>query len=176
MFMIPDSIDFEAVRSHASGSERDFDLLVVANKQPERGAAVASRLEQPGRSVRVVDSRIPRPELLDLMGRATVTVLLPNPKEGFFLPAVEAMALGTIVVCPDCIGNRSFCIDGANCFRPAYEEDAIVRTAEHALATWRELSPMLENALETARRHNLPSERAAFLEVLERVDELWAAA
>jgi glycosyltransferase involved in cell wall biosynthesis len=86
------------------------------------------------------------------------------------------MALGTIVVCPDCIGNRSFCIDGSNCFRPPYEEDAIVEAAEHALARRRELAPMLESAIETARRHDLSSERAAFLEILERVDELWAGA
>ena len=46
------------------------------------------------------------------MARARVTVLVPNPKEGFYLPALEAMALGTIVVCPDCVGNRSFCVAG----------------------------------------------------------------
>ena len=60
------------------------------------------------------------------MGRARVTVLVPNPKEGFYLPAVEAMAAGTLVVCPDCVGNRAFCLDEVNCLRPAREEDAIV--------------------------------------------------
>ena len=108
------------------------------------------------------------------MGRAGVTLLLPNPKEGFYLPALEAMALRTIVVCPDCIGNRSFCIDGSNSFRPAYEDDAVVEAAENALAHRSDLAPMLEKGLGTARDHDLAHERKAFLKILARVDELWA--
>jgi glycosyltransferase involved in cell wall biosynthesis len=176
IFTIPDAIDFEAVARHASPAKRDIDLLVVANKQPERGAAVRARLERPDRRIDVVDTRIPRAELLDLVGRAVVTVLMPNPKEGFYLPAVEAMALGTVVVCPDCIGNRSFCIDGSNCFRPPYEEEAIAAAAEEALRRRDDLATMVEDGLRTARKHDLADERRAFLEILERVDELWAAA
>jgi glycosyltransferase involved in cell wall biosynthesis len=176
LFTIPDAIDFGEVASHASPSEREIDLLIVANKQPERGAAMRARLERPGIRVELVDTRIARAKLLDLIGRAAVTLLLPNPKEGFYLPAVEAMALGTVVVCPDCIGNRSFCIDGSKCFRPLYEEDAIVAATEAALRRGDDLVTMIESGLRTAREHDLADERRAFLEILERVDELWAAA
>jgi glycosyltransferase involved in cell wall biosynthesis len=176
IFTIPDAIDFEAVARHALDSNRGIDLLIVANKQPERGAAIRARLEGPERRIEIVDSRIPREQLLGLIGRAAVTILLPNPKEGFYLPAVEAMALGTIVVCPDCIGNRSFCIDGSNCFRPPYEEEAIASAAEEALGRVEDLAPMVASGLRTAREHDLVGERTAFLEILERVDELWAAA
>jgi glycosyltransferase involved in cell wall biosynthesis len=105
-----------------------------------------------------------------------VTVFIPNPKEGFYLPALEGMALRTIVVCPDCVGNRSFCLDGVNCFRPVYSEDAIVDAARAALSRREQLGPLLDNATETARAHDLLSERQAFLEILDRVDELWASA
>jgi glycosyltransferase involved in cell wall biosynthesis len=176
IFTIPDAIEFEEVARHAAPGERELDLLIVANKQPERGKAVRERLERSDRRIGIVDTRIPRPELLDLIGQAVVTVLMPNPKEGFYLPAVEAMALGTIVVCPDCIGNRSFCLDGTNCFRPPYEEDAIVAAAEDALRRSDDLAAMVESGLRTAREHELADERTAFLEILERVDELWAAA
>src|SRR5207249_7252696 len=144
------AIDFEAVASHAGRAEKDIELLIVANKQPEQGALIRERLERPGRDVRIVDARIPRAELLTLMGRAEVTVLVPRPKEGFYLPALEAMALGTVVVCPDCIGNRSFCLDRSNCFRPQYEDDAIVEAAEEALSRRQELVAMRANALEMA--------------------------
>jgi glycosyltransferase involved in cell wall biosynthesis len=176
MFTIPDAIDFEAVAGHAGAVARDIDLLIVANKQPEQGAVIRERLERPDRSVQIVDTRIARSELLALMGRAEVTVLVPRPKEGFYLPALEAMALGTVVVCPDCIGNRSFCLDRSNCFRPSYEDDAVVQAAEEALSRREELAGMRASALEMARRHDLASERKAFLEILERVDELWAGA
>jgi hypothetical protein len=173
IFTIPDAIDLERLASLAREGPPEIDLLVFANKQPERGRAILSRLADAGRT-HVIEERSPHEEVLGLMARAAVTVFAPNPKEGFYLPALEAMALGTIVVCPDCIGNRSFCLDGENCFRPAYDEDEIVAAARQALGRRAELQPMLDNAAATARAHDLMDERSSFLEILDRVDELWA--
>jgi hypothetical protein len=86
------------------------------------------------------------------------------------------MALRTIVVCPDCIGNRSYCLDGHNCFRPAYDEEEIVAAAREALGRREEVHEMLDRASETARAHDLADERGAFLDILDRVDELWESA
>ena len=176
VFTIPDGLDLDEVAQMSHAPERDIDVLVAANKRPELGRAVAARLERSRRRVRLVDERIPRPELVALMGRARVSVLVPNPKEGFYLPALEGMAAGTVVVCPDCIGNRSFCLDGENCFRPAYDEDRIVEAAEEALRREPELGAIRARALEAARGHDIRDERVAFLEILDNVDELWATA
>jgi glycosyltransferase involved in cell wall biosynthesis len=177
VFTIPDAIDVAYVQRLAGAGARDVDLLVAANKQPGLGRSVAARLEAAGREVRLVDRRIRREELVGLMGRARVTVAIPNPKEGFYLPAVEGMAAGTLVVCPDCIGNRSYCLDGENSFRPDYDEAAIVAAGERALALeGAALDRMLRAGRETAHVHDLAGERAAFLDILDRVDELWAAA
>jgi glycosyltransferase involved in cell wall biosynthesis len=175
LFTIPDAIDLERVVEFRSSQPRDVDVLVIANKQPDRGREILGQLNDAGRS-HIVDVRSPQDEVLGLMGRAAVTVYVPNPKEGFYLPALEGMALGTIVVCPDCIGNRSYCLDRENCFRPAYDVDAIVADAREALAQRDELGKLIESAAATAARHDLRSERTAFLEILERVDELWATA
>jgi glycosyltransferase involved in cell wall biosynthesis len=52
---------------------------------------------------------------LNWINQAKITVFLPyRDIEGFYMPALEGMALGTLVVCPDCIGNRSFCLPGYN--------------------------------------------------------------
>jgi glycosyltransferase involved in cell wall biosynthesis len=176
VFTIPNALDLDLVAQMAAASERDIDVLVAANKRPELGRAVAARLQREGRTVDLVDERIPRWELLAFVGRARVTVFVPNPKEGFYLPALEGMAAGTIVVCPDCIGNRSFCLPGENCFRPAHDEDEIVAAAEAALREAPALDGMRERALATAREHHLAGERAAFLDILERVEPLWAGA
>jgi glycosyltransferase involved in cell wall biosynthesis len=175
VFTIPNALDVDAL-TQLPQLARDIDLLVAANKQPELGRAVAARLAHEGRTVELVTERIPREELLRLMRRARVTVLLPNPKEGFYLPALEGMALGTGVVCPDCIGNRSFCLPGENCFRPEYGEDAIVAAAEEALGDEARSAALRSRALETVRAHDLPGERRAFLDILDRVDDLWTAA
>jgi hypothetical protein len=106
VFMIPNAVDHDLLAELAGTPERDIDVLVAANKRPALGRAVAARLERADRKVELVDERIPRWELVPLMARARVTVFVPNPKEGFYLPALEGMAVGTTVVCPDCIGNR----------------------------------------------------------------------
>ena len=176
VFTIPNAIELDALARAGAPPARDIDLLVAANKQPQLGRAVAARLRRAGRAVELVDDRIPRAVLLDLMRRARVSVLVPNPKEGFYLPALEGMALGTVVVCPDCIGNRSFCLPGENCFRPDYEQDAIVAAAEDALRDDAPLETLRARALETARAHDMPGERRAFLDILDRVEQLWARA
>jgi hypothetical protein len=176
VFVIPDAVDLDLLAALSAAPLRDIDVLVAANKRPELGAAIAARIAAPGRSVHLVDTRIPRRELLALMGRAVATVLVPNPKEGFYLPALEAMAAGTLVVCPDCIGNRSFCRDGVNCLRPAHEEEAIAAAAERALADEAARADMVRAALDTARAHDIRDERREFLRILERVDELWTDA
>jgi hypothetical protein len=176
VFTIPNALDLDAVGEMAVAPARDIDVLVAANKRPELGRSVAARLRREGRAVELVDERIPRWELVALMGRARVSVLVPNPKEGFYLPALEAMAAGSVVVCPDCIGNRSFCLPGENCFRPDHDEGQIVAAAETALRDEAGLDEMRARARATAQAHDLAGERAAFLEILDRVDELWAGA
>ena len=79
------------------------------------------------------------------------------------------------MVCPDCVGNRDFCHDGVNCFRPNYEADDIIAAIYRALA----LSPdeadkMCSHAAETATEHSIERERHAFLQILDQVDEMWA--
>jgi len=175
VFTIPNALELDALAADGAPG-RDIDVLVAANKQPELGGAVAARLRAPGRAVELVAERIPRDALLDLMRRARVSVLVPNPKEGFYLPALEGMALGTLVVCPDCIGSRSFCLPGENCFRPDYDEDAIVAAAAEALRDDARAQALRARALETAGAHDMPGERRAFLDILDRVDELWATA
>ncbi len=175
-FTIPGSIDLQEVTGGRDGRERDLDLLVVANKRPRLGRRVALRMRRPGRRVELIDNLVPRRDVLDAISRARVTVFLPNRKEGFFLPALEGMALGTVVVCPDCIGNRSFCLDGETCLRPDYSEDKIVAAAEGALAEASALGRMLEAGARTAREHDLNDERTKFHDIITRVDALWQSA
>jgi hypothetical protein len=175
VFTIPDAIDVAAVRSLGGSPPRDVDVLVAALKNPEMGQQVARRLRRPQRIVQLLDRRLThRSEVLELLARAKLTVFVPWHEEGFYLPALEGMALGTAVVCPDVLGNRSFCRPDVNCFRPRYEPDAIVAAAEEALAELPNLGPMLEKASQTAEDHDIARERESFLEILRRVDELWA--
>jgi hypothetical protein len=174
LLTIPAGMNLADLPEPTGAGTRPLDLLVVANKQPALGTRVHDALGVDRRRVELVDHKIPRSALLAAINRARVTVFVPNPTEGFFLPALEGMALGTTVVCPDVVGNRSFCRPGENCLRPAYDADAIVAAAEQALALGPEAAGRLHRAgRATVAEHSIEQERASFVDVLRRVPELW---
>lgn len=173
--VIPNGMDVPLIDA-AVRHERPLDLLIAGLKQPVLAARAARHLAASGRSIEVLTEQVPREQFLESMRRARVTLFLPNKNEGFYLPALEAMALGAIVVCPDCVGNRSFCLPGINAFRPAFQFDDIVRDVEQALTLPEPAATaLLNNAGDTARQHSLEAERARFGQVLANLDALWAS-
>ncbi|MGD0452035.1 MAG: glycosyltransferase [Solirubrobacteraceae bacterium] len=176
IFTVPIGVDLERLPVGRPAEERDIDCVVLAVKGRSLGRRIADRLKAAGYRVLIVDRPMPRDELLGAMARARVTVHLPRVLEGAYLPALESMAVGALVVCPDCVGNRSFCRDGDTCLVPERSEQAIVESALMALtASADELGPMLASAHEESMGRGLTPERTRFLEILDHVDELWAA-
>jgi len=103
-----------------------------------------------------------------------VVVLLPLEAEGCFLPALEAFALGCLVVCPDCIGNRQFCRDRETCLRPPHAIESIVAAAETAMAMApAERERIVAAAAVEAKTRGLEGERRAFLDVLDHLPQMW---
>ena len=162
VFVIPNGVDLPITRPN----ERTVDLLISGFKAPEMAREIAQRLP----NAKLVSESMPRKEYVDLLRSAKTTVFVPRETEGFYLPALEGMAAGTLVICPDCIGNRTFCLDGVNCFRPAYDVNAIVAAGNDAAKADRER--MLTRARETAREHSLENEREKFLSILGKIDTL----
>ena len=99
-----------------------------------------------------------------------MAVTLPNHEEGFYLPALEAMAAGAIVVCPDCTGNRGFCRDLETAFRPRYALDDVVAACLAAVTQAPgDAATMRAAAAAETRNHGLAAERLAFLRILDAV-------
>lgn len=165
IYSIPNGIDLENIPAAAV---RDIDVLIAGLKNPPFAAALGERLEAAGLTAEVITAMLPRQHFLERLSRARIAVTLPTADEGFFLPALEAMAAGALVVCPDCVGNRGFCLDGVTCLRPQYTLEAVTDAA----VTVSRLPPagadsMLQAAAAEAHRHGLERERLAFLEILE---------
>jgi len=173
-FTILNGLNLEPRQLALRGSaEPESDILVAAIKQPELGAQLARRLQREGRRVELLAAPLLRADYLERVARARVTVFLPNPAEGLYLPPLEGMALGTLVVCARVPGTE-YCRAGDNCFYPEYSLDALQAAAEAAAA----LGPgqrarLLAQADEAVARHDLAKERKAFLDILRHVDELW---
>jgi hypothetical protein len=166
--VIPNALDLADLPP--APADRDIDVVVAGLKNPALARGVARELVAAGLRVECLMAPLPRPEFLAKLGRARVAVTLPLECEGFFLPALEAMAMGCLVVCPDCVGNRGFCRDGETAFRPAATLDALVAAARAAVAA----DPAAARALRSAaaaevERHGLDRERRAFLAILDGV-------
>ncbi|MDQ3695838.1 MAG: glycosyltransferase family 1 protein [Chloroflexota bacterium] len=176
VIVIPNGIDLGDVIP-PTAVEPEVDVLIAALKRPEIGVRLRQRLEREGRRVRLLTERLHRSEYLRRLQHARVTVFLPNDTEGFYLPALEGLAAGTLVVCPDCIGNRGFCRPDSTAFVPSFALDDLVAATESALALPDEEAGRIRaNALITAEEYSVERERAAFHNVLANIDRLWLEA
>ncbi|MFT4041145.1 MAG: hypothetical protein QM692_23390 [Thermomicrobiales bacterium] len=173
--VIPNSVDVD-IADPGDNAQRPVDLLIAGLKQPEMAEQAALALRREGRVIDVLTENLPREEFLQRIRAARNVLFLPNTEEGFYLPALEGMALGALVICPDCIGNRAF-MDSRNGLLPEFTLEAVVAAAETALAMPEaDRAAMLTAAEATARRHQPDQERVAFSSVLRDLDVLWREA
>lgn len=176
---IPNGIDGAALAAmrHEPGTDAPTPLLVVGYKRPALATELAARLAQAAIPHVTVTGFLPRRDFLRLLARSAVAVCLPHTEEGFYLPALEAMACGCATVTLDCVGNRGFCAHLRNCLVAKDDADSLLRMIRVALA----LPPsrrdrLLAAASATVAEHTLAAERAKFQALLENVDDLWREA
>lgn len=178
VFTIPNGTECGASPVDCRGAvgfdERSETVAIVGYKRQELAAALSGLLDDAGVAHITLDGFINRDAFLGLLERTRVAVCLPRSEEGFYLPALEAMAKGCTVVTLDCVGNRGFCRHGHNCL--VAEDDA----AKLARATMTAVGLPLPdrhrlhvNAAATVEVHSLQAERRRFHELLLDIDRIW---
>ncbi len=168
VFAIPNGLDLANLSVPVK--EQDIPVLIAGYKEPHFAEVISDSLRTRGIPVFCLARKIPRSEYLSLVARSQITVFLPNQLlgEGFYLPALEGMALGTLVICPDCVGNRDFCIDGYNCFMPEYSIQALSAACLEALHLDRaQIHSIQKNSRTMAESHNLEAEKKSYLGILD---------
>lgn len=174
--VIENGIDLERMKADRPWDDRHIDVLVIGGKQPAMARAIASSLAGLER-LEVLDRFVPRDKLLQKLANTRIAVCLPHLTEGFYLPALEAMASGCLVVCPDCVGNRGFCTPDKTCVMPDNDPGAIADSVAVA-ASWSasHRERLRGNALQRARFFGIQQERERFYGVLAELDDLWSEA
>jgi len=163
--VIPAALD---VPEHLPDPSDAPQILIAGLKAPELAHTLAQELRQRGLDVMVLDHALPRNVYLGIVASARVVVTLPHPAEGFYLPALEAMALGVPVVLTDCIGSREYTRAGDNCLLAAPEAHALADAVERAFEPDTR-ARLLRHGRATASAYNQAAERARFAEVLHSV-------
>ncbi|WP_298607883.1 glycosyltransferase [uncultured Thiothrix sp.] len=174
IFTIPNGVDLDNLPMPLSSSQKDIELLIVAIKKPQLGHEIEKYLKGKYKVVLTISSLLPRNDFINILNRARLVVCLPHFVEGFYLPALEAMALGCIVICPDCIGNRSFCLDQQTCFLPKYDIGSIIEAIDQVgLLNSQQHKALLENATKQVKIHSLEQEREQFLAIMKNLSNIW---
>ena len=167
--VIPAAIDLAGLPQVAPSRHGVF---IGATKQPQLGQMLFGYLQEHGLDATLIDRWVPRDHYLALMAQSRVAVLLPSPTEGFFLPGLEAMALGCATVVPDCIGNRAYMRAGHNALAPAAQLEALI-AAISQLDDATFADALMDAGKATAARFGLDDERAKFHAILDEIDNLW---
>lgn len=145
-------------------------VLIAGLKAPGLAHALAKELRARGISVELLDQWVPRADYLERVARAQVVVTLPHPEEGFYLPALEAMALGVPVVLGDCVGSREYTRDGENCVLAVLEPEPLADAVQQAIQPL-QAARLRTGGLATAGRFGQNGERTAFAQLLRDMDK-----
>ena len=169
---IPNGVE----RPFSTSKVTRFSVTIAGYKNPKLAQALAARLTAMGIENLCLTDFLPQRSFLSLLSNSRVVVCLPKAREGFYLPALEAMGLGCMVVTVDCIGNRGFCFNERNCLIAERNVDSLAEATSRALNTgimkrWR----MRRKAIFTARQHSLSKERRQFHRVLKDINRLWVS-
>ena len=174
----------EAVRPHAHGEvhviangldslstppPRSLDapirVVISGHKDAKLADAIAAQLNGLC-EIDLLVSRMPRSAFLQRLADSSICVLLPYQREGFFLPPLEAMALGRAVITPDCLGNRMYCRHDENGLMPAHDADEIAASVLTLMRNNAMLNRLARAGLSTAAGHSIEKERATYCALL----------
>jgi Glycosyl transferases group 1 len=136
------------------------------------GDKVASLLgDDSGFSFRAIRDPVGWDELRELYHWADVFLATPLIEEGFYLPGLEAMATGAVVVSSDAGGNRAYCRFGENCLEVGFEDPSSYADALRVLRRYGtdEINRLRRGGYETVKLHTLEHERERFGEFMGRL-------
>jgi len=110
-------------------------------------------------------------QLREFYQRVDVFLATPLAEEGFYLPGLEAMAAGALVISSDAGGNRAYCRFGDNCVYAEFENINSYADALRGIASQNptEIAAMRNHAYQTLDRHRLSKERDLFAEFLRKL-------
>ncbi len=103
-------------------------------------------------------------ELRELYHWSDIFLATPLAEEGFYMPGLEAMAAGAVVISSDAGGNRAYCRFGENCVEVGFDDAAAYAQALQNLKTCDldEINRLRRGGYEAVGRHTLDHERERF--------------
>lgn len=135
------------------------------------GDEVASSLEGSGFEFRAIRDPVGWDELRRLYHWSDVFLATPLAEEGFYLPGLEAMAAGAVVLAPDSGGMQALHRFGENCLGVDFGDAASYVEVLKSLKgeSPKNVDRLRRNGYETVKLHTLAHERERFGEFMGRL-------
>jgi glycosyltransferase involved in cell wall biosynthesis len=141
------------------------------------GDRVSSLMADTDLEFRAIREQATWQDLRALYHWADVFLCSPGPQEGLYLPGLEAMAAGCLVLTPDVGGNMAYCKPGANCIMVDYEDaDSYAAALRHVARDPRAFEQLRTGGYATASEFSLTDEREKFHDFLDTLQDRVAAA
>lgn len=131
----------------------------------------AAMAKDAGFEFRAIREPVGWEELRKLYHWADVFLATPLIEEGFYLPGLEAMAAGVVVISSDAGGNRAYCNFDENCLYAQFEDLDSYVEALRSLKVYDsgEINRLRRNGYETVGLHTLEHEQERFGEFMDRL-------
>jgi hypothetical protein len=154
---------------------KKFDVLIVGNKNPELARAIFQSINKSDLSIEVIDGWISKEDFQNKLALSRISVHCPKVVEEHYIPGVEALMLDSLLIIPDCVGNRSYSIDKKTCLLTSYDLEGMVTTLNKMLSMSKaEQQTMLDNAREASHVFQIQHEKDQLLKVLNSCSDFWA--
>lgn len=154
----------------ASVSERRLRVLYTTWKSDLGDRVAEAAGDDPTLAFIAVRTALGWPSLRNRYHGADVVLCTPGVEEGFYLPGLEAMAAGAVVVTALVGGNEAYVRADKNALVATYDDVDSHLGALRSLRDNAELrSRLLAGGAETVRAHTLERERAEFGDVLRSI-------
>lgn len=157
-----------------TGGLPDRPNIAYLTWKSEVGIEVERRLEPSARfEFRSIRTTADWDALRDLYQWADIFLGFPGEEEGFYLPGLEAMAAGAVVIMPDVGGNRAYAHFGTNCLQVDHDDpSSYIDAIEGLVADQGAAERLRAAAYQQLPAHDLERERTEFGSYLNTLDEL----
>ena len=164
---------FERHRRGGVGSPAKVGYTTWKSDLGDRVAEIAGKDPATGFEFAAIREPVDWGQLRELYHWADVFLATPNVEEGFYMPGLEAMEAGAIVISPDAGGNKAYCDFGSNCLEVNFEDPASYVEALHYLKNQNSghIESLREEGYKTVGRFTLENERRQFTAFLEKLDD-----
>lgn len=154
--------------------QKTTDILIVGNKNPELARKIYAQIKGMNQRIDVIDGWISKELFQEKLASSKISIHCPKVVEEHYIPGVEAMMLDSLVIIPDCVGNRSYSIHEKTCVVTPYNLEGMLNALESVLNMDKTMhSTVIENALKASQVFQIQHEKEALFNILNSTAKMW---